>query len=174
MNDINDWPGHPDADPDCECCLGDGLQADGETPCPCIDARRANIAAQTITPAPQPEAATPAAQEAVACLHGYCDAENCPACSQDQEVAQPTEDELDEAWKSGFNAGFGEAMLTKDAPDAVARLVEAAKWVRDQSCEGFCRDLPRDDYYDKEMDIDCAGCRVRAALAAMEASHDRA
>ena len=59
------------------------------------------------------------------------------------------------------------------APDAVARLVEAAKWVRDQSCEGFCRDLPRDDYYDKEMDIDCAGCRVRAALAAMEASHDR-
>ena len=52
--DINDWPGHPDADPDCECCLGDGLQADGETPCPCIDARKANIAAQTITPAPQP------------------------------------------------------------------------------------------------------------------------
>ena len=37
--DINDWPGHPGADPDCECCLGDGLQADGETPCPCIDAR---------------------------------------------------------------------------------------------------------------------------------------
>ena len=38
--DINDWPGHPDADPDCECCLGDGLQADGETPCPRIDARK--------------------------------------------------------------------------------------------------------------------------------------
>ena len=53
--DIADWPGHPDADPDCECCLGDGLQADGETPCPCIDARKANIAAQAITPAPQPE-----------------------------------------------------------------------------------------------------------------------
>ena len=43
--DINDWPGHPDADPDCECCLGDGLQADGETPCPCIDARRGSRAA---------------------------------------------------------------------------------------------------------------------------------
>ena len=54
MTDVNDWPGHPDADPDCECCLGDGLQADGETLCPCIDARKANIAAQTITPAPQP------------------------------------------------------------------------------------------------------------------------
>ena len=53
--DVNDWPGHPDADPDCECCLGDGLQADGETPCPCIDARKANIAAQTIPPAPRPE-----------------------------------------------------------------------------------------------------------------------
>lgn len=59
----------------------------------------------------------------------------------------------------------------RPTPDAVARLVEAAKWVRDQNCEGFCRDLPRDDYYDKEMDIDCAGCRVRAALAAMEDSH---
>ena len=44
--DINDWPGHPDADPDCECCLGDGLQADGETPCPCIDARKGCRAAQ--------------------------------------------------------------------------------------------------------------------------------
>ena len=44
--DINDWPGHPDADPDCECCLGDGLQADGETPCPCVDARKGYRAAQ--------------------------------------------------------------------------------------------------------------------------------
>ena len=58
MTDTTDWPGHPDADPDCECCLGDGLQADGETLCPCIDARKANIAAQTITPAPQPEGDT--------------------------------------------------------------------------------------------------------------------
>ena len=67
MNDINDWPGHPDADPDCECCLGDGLQADGETPCPCIDARKANFVAQTIPSAPQPEVATPpAAQVTVA------------------------------------------------------------------------------------------------------------
>ena len=55
MTDINDWPSHLDADPDCECCLGGGLQADGETPCPCIDARKANIAALTIPPAPQPE-----------------------------------------------------------------------------------------------------------------------
>ena len=53
--DTTDWPGHPDADPDCESCLGDGLQADGETPCPCIDARKGYRAAQTIPSAPQPE-----------------------------------------------------------------------------------------------------------------------
>ena len=63
MNDINDWPGHPDADPDCEGCLGGGLQADGETPCPCIDARKANFVAQTIPSAPQPEVATPPAPQ---------------------------------------------------------------------------------------------------------------
>lgn len=138
-SDINDWPGHPDADPDCECCLGDGLQADGETPCPCIDARKGYRAAQTIAPAPQPEAATPTAQEAVACLHGYCDAENCPACSQDQEVAQPTEDELDEAWKSGFNAGFGEAKLTAHPPqlsEIIAAVERAFDEIRELNMSG--------------------------------------
>ena len=75
-------------------------------------------------------------------------------------------------FKENFISNWNRRVQTL-APDAVARLVEAAKWVRDQSCEGFCRDLPRDDYYDKEMDMDCAGCRVRAALAAMEANHDR-
>ena len=58
------------------------------------------------------------------------------------------------------------------APDALARLVEAARWVLNQTCEGFCRDLPSAASYEKEMDIDCGGCRVRAALAAMETSHD--
>ena len=52
MTDINDWPGYPDADPDCECCLGDGLQADGETPCPCIDARNEPLAAQAASLTP--------------------------------------------------------------------------------------------------------------------------
>lgn len=32
------------------------------------------------------------------------------------QKAEPTEDELDEAWKSGFNAGFGEAKLTAHPP----------------------------------------------------------
>ena len=52
MTDTTDWPGHPDADPDCECCLGDGLQADGETPCPCIDARKGYCPAQAASLTP--------------------------------------------------------------------------------------------------------------------------
>ena len=50
-----------------------------------------------------PQAATPTAQEAV-----------------------PTEDELDEAWKSGFNAGFGEAKLTTNPPQPSESVAEAA------------------------------------------------
>ena len=92
-----------------------------------------------LTPAPQPSAATPTAQEAVACLHGYCDAENCPACSQDQEVAQPTEDELDEAWKSGFNAGFGESKLTAHPPqpsEMIAAVERAFDEIRELNMSG--------------------------------------
>ena len=43
------------------------------------------------------------------------------------QEAVPTEDELDEAWKSGFNAGFGEAKLTTNPPQpsvSVAELVD--------------------------------------------------
>ena len=95
-----------------------------------------------------------------------------------EEIQQWASDELsqwprDTAYVDDLENLLSQLTAAAPAPDAVARLVEAAKWVRDQSCEGFCRDLPRDDYYDKEMDIDCAGCRVRAALAAMETSHDR-
>lgn len=39
MSDIDDWPENKAADPHCNICLGDGLQADGETPCPCIRER---------------------------------------------------------------------------------------------------------------------------------------
>ena len=37
------------------------------------------------------------------------------------ETAEPSDDELDEAWKSGFNAGFGEAKLTQDVTDKMLR-----------------------------------------------------
>ena len=53
---------------------------------------------------------------------------------------------------------------THPFPASVARLVEAARWVINQTCEGFCRDLPSAASYEKEMDLDCGGCRVRAAL----------
>lgn len=89
--------------------------------CPCQNTPdRATRDARESTPQAGP------VREAVACLHGYCDAENCPACSQDQEVAQPTEDELDEAWKSGFNAGFGEAKLAAHPPQPSETVAEAA------------------------------------------------
>ncbi|MTH33029.1 hypothetical protein GL279_00255 [Paracoccus limosus] len=47
-----------------------------------------------------------------------------PATPTAQEVV-PTEDELDEAWKSGFNAGFGEARLTAHPPQPSVSVSEA-------------------------------------------------
>ena len=38
------------------------------------------------------------------------------AATPTAQEAVPTEDELDEAWKSGFNAGFGEAMIAAHPP----------------------------------------------------------
>ena len=45
-DDIADWPER--GDPDCECCLGDGLQADGETPCPCAERSRRSAAMDSL------------------------------------------------------------------------------------------------------------------------------
>lgn len=62
-----------------------------------------------LTPASQPDA------EHCGCGDKACLA--CfPAATTTAQDAVPTEDELDEAWKSGFNAGFGEAMLTAHPP----------------------------------------------------------
>lgn len=172
MTDINDWPGHPDADPDCECCLGDGLQADGETPCPCIDARKGSLAAQA-TPDQSRRAPIPADGRTIEAMRlALLDTPAGLAMINAGDTRLYWMNESD-TYMPMSPFGIESPFINTTAPDAVARLVEAAKWVRDQSCEGFCRDLPRDDYYDKEMDMDCAGCRVRAALAAMEASHDR-
>lgn len=49
-----------------------------------------------------PEATTPTVQDAV-----------------------PVDDELDEAWKDGFNAGFGEAKLTTNPPQPSVSVAEA-------------------------------------------------
>ena len=126
--DINDWPGHPDADPDCECCLGDGLQADGETPCPCIDARKGeDLTFETETP------------------RAWLDV-------MGERVRQITA----EGWTPEHDD-------SPPASDAVARLVEAARAGLNylENTEG-------------EFGITLGSATgLRAALAAMEASHDR-
>lgn len=100
--------------------MGDGriLTSDEPIPAPMsADQWRnspARFAAHGITAAPS--AATPTAQEAV-----------------------PTEDELDEAWKSGFNAGFGEAKLTTNPPrpsEMVAEVERAFDEIRELNMSG--------------------------------------
>jgi hypothetical protein len=49
-------------------------------------------------------------------------------------------------------------------------LAKVLRYMKEQSCEGFCRDLPSADFYNPEMDIDCFGCRARAVLAKYEAT----
>ena len=114
--DINDWPGHPDADPDCECCLGDGLQADGETPCPCIDAREGTEAIRMAAapmwkgPGETPHRYSP----------DYMAQGDCQVCGHHREAHQ-------------------------SAPDAVARLVEAALRELVAACEAYPVNIPRAD-----------------------------
>ena len=98
MNDINDWPENKAADPDCECCLGDGLQADGETPCPCIGARKGaetiRMAAASMWKGPgeTPHRYSP----------DYMAQGDCQVCGHTREAHQ-------------------------SAPDPVSRLMEAAQ-----------------------------------------------
>ena len=73
-----------------------------------------------LRPAPQPEGQI---------MDGWVDDKTfieplTPATPTAQEVV-PTEDELDEAWKSGFNAGFGEARLTAHPPQPSVSVAEA-------------------------------------------------
>ena len=53
------------------------------------------------------------------------------------------------------------AHLIAAAPDMATVL----EYYADQLCEGFCKDLPQAGTYHPEMDLDCSGCRARAALA---------
>ena len=46
-----------------------------------------------------------------------------------------------------------------------ARLRAALEYYADTFCEGFCKDLPQAGTYQPEMDLDCSGCKARAALA---------
>ena len=53
------------------------------------------------------------------------------------------------------------AHLIAAAPDMATVL----EYYADQFCEGFCKDLPQAGTYQPEMDLDCSGCKARAALA---------
>ena len=65
-------------------------------------------------------------RSACTCNEPWCKAcAPAPATPTAQEAA-PTEDELDEAWKSGFNAGFGEAKLTTNPPQPSVSVAEEA------------------------------------------------
>lgn len=85
-----------------------------------------------LTPAPQPDA------EHCGCGDKACLA--CfPAATPTAQEAVPTEDELDEAWKSGFNAGFGEARLTAHPPQpsvSVAEVERAFEEIRELNMTG--------------------------------------
>ena len=76
-----------------------------------------------------------------------------PHRGMDEPVADT---DLDEAWKSGFNAGFGEAMLTKDAP--AVRLPD--------DVAGLCGALRSGE----QADMD--GCRVKVSRQACEEAAD--
>jgi len=60
-----------------------------------------------------------------------------------------------------------ERVLASIDTDKLRALVEAARKYVEQSCEGFCDDFS-DDRYHPDMSIDCAGCELRAALAALQ------
>lgn len=88
--------------------------------------------------------------------------------------AEPTEDELDEAWKDGFNAGFGEAKLTGQPPqpsDTVAEAVIAA--------DRFFREaMPKMNIADSFLDANAidawnkAELAISAALRALKGESD--
>lgn len=103
------------------------------------------------------------------------DAMNAAALLPTEAGAEPDESELDEAWKSGFNAGFGEAMLTKDATPPAAptdntALVEAmeclprstmncgTEWVRlEEVRAALSREAPQ------AVTVECTHCHGRSA-----------
>ncbi|QFQ87340.1 hypothetical protein F8A10_07830 [Paracoccus kondratievae] len=91
------------------------------------------------------------------------------------QEAEPTEDELDEAWKDGFNAGFGEAKLTNHPPqisETVAAAVCALNEIRDLNMSGRDENGNRwanSDLIDQTVTFGLIALR---ALSSGEASRD--
>ena len=210
--DINDWPGHPDADPDCECCLGDGLQADGETPCPCIGARRRYRAAPESPDQYRREGAEAMGVAAADMIEEECsfmsqhgmaqairaiDVDDvlarlrprcaecdegilpCPFCGGLAEIVEIDEGEnaggscvcctkcfasgnVEFGFKENFISNWNRRVQTP-APDAVARLVEAARAEADKAM----RKYPQPNYVISKV-AEEAGEVVKAAIHCAE------
>lgn len=56
--------------------------------------------------------------------------------------------------------------------ERVGALVTVARRQVESMCEGFCKNLPSAGAFTEDMDHNCAVCRMRAALAAMDTMED--
>lgn len=186
MTDINDWPGRPDADPDCECCLGDGLQADGETPCPCIDARKANFVAQTIPSAPQPAGEAvlreiidwchlqpgnypnwmDRARQAVGDFEGDPGQPPQPSVS----VSCPAQASPDQYRREGFQAGIAAAaqVLLDACPNPIFDQLKPALMGEVTEHVVYTDEDGNEVYYDRPVSWDAMKEIIRAALRALK------
>lgn len=64
--------------------------------------------------------------------------------------------------------GDGRRHISAAATELVG-MVDTLKYYAEQFCEGFCEDFPSAGYTDEKCELDCGGCKARAALAAWEA-----
>lgn len=82
-----------------------------------------------------------------------------------------TEGELDEAWKSGFNAGFGEAKLTDHPPQPSEKVAVALKELLQAVCgeTGFAACVRQDSGRAYPWPaLDAAEAKAQAALRALK------
>ena len=59
--------------------------------------------------------------------------------------------------------------ISNETLDEVER---ALKVIRDTFCEGWCDLLSDNSVFTEEMEVDCSGCRSRAALARLRAERE--
>lgn len=94
-----------------------------------------------------------------------------PAATPTAQEAVLTEGELDEAWKSGFNAGFGEAKLTTNPPQPSEKVAVALKELLQAVCgeTGFAACVRQDSGRAYPWPaLDAAEAKAQAALRALK------
>lgn len=120
-------------------------------------------------------ALTPAPQPVGVIMDGWVDDKTfieplTPATPTAQEAVL-TEGELDEAWKSGFNAGFGEAKLTTNPPQPSEAVAVALKELLQAVCgeTGFAACVRQDSGRAYPWPaLDAAEAKAQAALRALK------